>query len=91
MLQIILFDLIYVIILFSDSIGYLFLINSDFILSEKPIVCLMQSFFSVYSVLSSTLWTSIITHSLYKSLTSALMQSYYPAIGYGLPVIISIM
>ncbi|CAD8176153.1 unnamed protein product [Paramecium pentaurelia] len=94
-LQIILFDLIYDLILFSDSIGYLFLRNTNFQLSEKPVLCQAQSFFSVYSVLSSTFWTSIIIHSLYHSLreseTNYYMQSYYPGLGYGIPLIISIM
>ncbi|CAD8082518.1 unnamed protein product [Paramecium sonneborni] len=88
-LQIILFDLIYDIILFSDSIGYLFLRNSNFQLSEKPILCQAQSFFSVYSILSSTFWTSIIMHSLFYCLReneqNEYMQSYYPGLG---PIII---
>ncbi|CAD8171586.1 unnamed protein product [Paramecium octaurelia] len=94
-LQIILFDLIYDLILFSDSIGYLFLRNTTFQLSEKPVLCQAQSFFSVYSVLSSTFWTSIIIHSLYISLRESepnqYMQSYYPGLGYGIPLIISII
>jgi hypothetical protein len=38
-LQIILFDFIYDLILLSDSIGYLFLSDSDFLLSYKPVLC----------------------------------------------------
>ncbi|CAD8181764.1 unnamed protein product [Paramecium pentaurelia] len=94
-LQIIVFNLIFDFILFGDSIGYLFLRNTTFQLSEKPVICYTQSFFIVYCVLSSTLWTSIIIHSLFHSLKESegnqYMQSYYPGLGYGIPLLISIM
>ncbi|CAK88999.1 unnamed protein product (macronuclear) [Paramecium tetraurelia] len=94
-LQIIVFNLIFDLILFGDSFGYLFLRNSTFQMSDKPVLCQSQSFFSVYSVLSSALWTSILIHSLYHSIkereANQYMQSYYPGLGYGIPLLISII